>query len=333
MTCFIPRSRTSYKNLNYAFLSFESDEIALEAFNKIYKIKGNRLYWTAPHLQHCYICGDPSHKSQQCTNKKGPNKVKSQYDQLYNKYKPAQYRARAPPPPRDHNFRYENNNPYNNARTNQKDRNNQQRFYQNQQQSRSYADTTRPRDPKNTSMHEHNTSQNNNCNPNNTKNHSSEQQQTKNPQNDEEKFNRIFYILTEVRKDISEVQRKTKNLQDDIDNLRMMYNEVDVRLGNLENLMMDEEPLNPEQTEGPTHNPSLLGLSNQMQDGHDFSDNYDTPCDSKRQRYTPNDPFDHTITSQNEQMHELKEKNKAIESQLNEVLEMLRQVQGSASTQ
>src|SRR3990170_7675202 len=97
MTCFIPRSRTSYKNLNYAFLSFESDEIALEAFNKIYKIKGNRLYWTAPHLQHCYICGDPSHKSQQCTNKKGPNKVKSQYDQLYNKYKPAQYRTRAPP--------------------------------------------------------------------------------------------------------------------------------------------------------------------------------------------------------------------------------------------
>ena len=91
MTFFIPRSRTSYKNLNYAFLSFESDEIALEAFNKIYKIKGNRLYWTAPHLQHCYICGDPSHKSQQYTNKKGPNKVKSQYDQLYNKYKPAQY--------------------------------------------------------------------------------------------------------------------------------------------------------------------------------------------------------------------------------------------------
>ena len=190
-------------------------------------------------------------------------------------------------------------------------------------------------------MHEHNTSPNNNRNTNANKNRSSEQQhndkhqshQTKTPQNDEERFNRIFYILTEVRKDISDVQKKTKSLQDDIDNLRMMYNEVDVRLGNLENLMMDEEPLNPEQTEGPTHNPSLLGPSNQMQDGHDFSDNYDTPRDSKRQRYTPNDPFDHTITSQNEQMHELKEKNKAIESQLNEVLEMLRQVQGSASTQ
>src|SRR3990170_2122874 len=218
MTCFIPRSRTSYKNLNYAFLSFESDEIALEAFNKIYKIKGNRLYWTAPHLQHCYICGDPSHKSQQCTNKKGPNKVKSQYDQLYNKYKPAQYRARAPPLPRDQNFRYENNNPYNNGRTNQKDRNNQQRFYQNQQQSRSYADTTRPRDPKNTSMHEHNTSPNTNRNTNTNRTRPSEQQQndkhqsqqTKTPQNDEERFNRIFHILTEVRKDISEVQLKPK---------------------------------------------------------------------------------------------------------------------------
>src|SRR3989337_2344007 len=341
MTCFIPRSRTSYKNLNYAFLSFESDEIALEAFNKIYKIKGNRLYWTAPHLQHCYICGDPSHKSQQCTNKKGPNKVKSQYDQLYNKYKPAQYRARAPPSSRDQNFRYENTNPHNNARTNQQDRKNQQRFYQNQQQSRSYADTTRPRDPKNISMHEHNTSPNNNRNTNTNRNRSAEQQQndnhqphqTKTPHNDEEKFSRIFHILTEVRKDISDVQKKTKSLQDELDNIRMMYNEVDVRLGNLENLMMDEEPLNPEQNEGPTHNPSLLGPLNQMQDNHDFSNNYDTPRDSKRQRYTPNDPFDHTIISQNEQMHELKEKNKAIESQLNEVLEMLRQVQGSASTQ
>ena len=277
----------------------------------------------------------------QCTNKKGPNKVKSQYDQLYNKYKPAQYRTRAPPPPRDQNFRYENYNPYNNARTNQKDRNNQQRFYQNQQQSRSYADTTRPRDPKNTSMHEHNTSPNINRNTNTNRTRSSEQQQNdkhqsqqnKTPQNDEEKFNRIFYILTEVRKDISEVQCKTKNLQDELDNLRMMYNEVNVRLGNLENLMIDEEPLNPEQTEGPTHNPSLLGPLNQVQDGYNVSDNYDTPRDIKRQRYTPNDPFDHTITSQNEQMHELKEKNKAIESQLNEVLEMLRQVQGSASTQ
>src|SRR3989337_2221148 len=247
MTCFIPRSRTAYKNLNYAFLSFESDEIALEAFNKIYKIKGNRLYWTAPHLSHCYICGDPSHKSQQCTNKKGPNKVKSQYDQLYNKFKPAQYRARAPPPPpRDQNFRYENNNSYNNAHNNQKDKQNQQRFYQNQQQSRSYADTTRQRNPNNTSMHEQPPSRNNNNNNNNIKNHSSEQnrdnnrqsQHTKTPQSDEEKFNRIFHILTEVRKDISEVQRKTKSLQDDINNLRLMYNEVDVRLGNLENLMM-----------------------------------------------------------------------------------------------
>src|SRR3989337_1096592 len=44
------------KAMTCFFLSFESDEITLEAFNKIYKIKGNRLYWTAPHLQHCYIC-------------------------------------------------------------------------------------------------------------------------------------------------------------------------------------------------------------------------------------------------------------------------------------
>src|SRR3990170_1216971 len=254
MTCFIPRSRTSYKNLNYAFLSFESDEIALEAFNKIYKIKGNRLYWTAPHLQHCYICGDPSHKSQQCTNKKGPNKVKSQYDQLYNKFKPAQYRARAPPP--------------------------QQK-----------------------------------------------------PQNNEDRFNRIFYILTEVRKDIAEVQQKTKSIQDELDNLKLMYNEVDIRLGNLESALMDEEPMNQEQGEGPTHNPSLLGQSNQTHDGHDFSDHYNTTRDPKRQRYEPTDPFDHSNNPQHEQMRELQEKNKAIESQLNEVLEMLRQVQGSASTQ
>ena len=190
-------------------------------------------------------------------------------------------------------------------------------------------------------MHKQNTSQNNNRNTNNTKNRSFEQhhndkrqsQQTNTPQNDEERFSRIFHILTEVRKDISEVQRKTKDLQDGIDNLRMMYNEVDVRLGNLENLMMDEEPLNPEQCEGPTYNPNPIGQLNQTQDGHDFSDHYNTPRDSKRQRYTPTDPFDHTITSQNEQMNELKKKNKAIESQLNEVLEMLRQVQGSASTQ
>src|SRR3990170_2119269 len=256
MSCFILRSRTSYKNLNYAFLSFESDEIALEAFNKIYKIKGNRLYWTAPHLQHCYICGDPSHKSQQCTNKKGPNKVKSQYDQLYNKFKPAQYRTRAPPPPRDQNFRYENNNSYNNARTHQKDRSNQQRFYQNQQQSRSYADTTRPRDPKNISMHEHNTSPNINRNTNtNVKNRPNEpkqndqhiSQQPHKPQNNEDRFNRIFYILTEVRKDITEVQQKTKSIQDELDNLKLMYNEVDIRLGNLESALMDEGPMNQEQ--------------------------------------------------------------------------------------
>src|SRR5215208_6444329 len=122
MTCFIPRSRTTYKNLNYAFVAFASDEKALNAFNKNFQIKGNRLYWAAPDSQHCYVCGDPAHKSQHCTNRKMPNKSKAQFDQLYQKYKPAQYRIRAPARPRDQNQRNYNNSQGYSARNNQKNR-------------------------------------------------------------------------------------------------------------------------------------------------------------------------------------------------------------------
>ena len=108
-TCFIPRSRTTYKNLNYAFVAFENDDDALKAFEKIFKIKSNRLYWTIPGQQHCYVCGDPTHKTNGCTNRRTPNASKAQFNNLYERYKPAQYRTRVPPP-RDQTFNYQNDN-------------------------------------------------------------------------------------------------------------------------------------------------------------------------------------------------------------------------------
>ena len=85
----------------------------------------------------------------------------------------------------------------------------------------------------------------------------------------------------------------------------MMYSEIDIRLGNLENLMMDEEPMNPEIGEGPTVNHSTFNPLNQTQDEHDFTDHYNTSHDFKRQRYELSDSFDHTNNPQSIQMREL----------------------------
>jgi hypothetical protein len=341
-SCFIPRSRTSYKNLNYAFVAFDSDENALKAFNKNFKVKGNRLYWAVPSQQHCYVCGDPAHKSQHCSNKRTPNKTKDQYNQLYQKFKPAQYRSRAPPP-RDQEFKYQNDNSYNNTRNNQRNRQNQQRFYQNQQQSRSYADMTKQRNPQNISMHEQSSPRRNNTNNNNNNTNNRPNNDKPNPNitsthhqaplSNEEQFNRIFYVLDQLRKDIIDIKRQTKSLQDDIDNIRMVQKEQDVRLNNLEyridtDYMYEDEPIDNSIEQVIDFNDIQ-----QDQEGHGPTDTpSNNPQITKRRRVETTDP-NNPYASSDAKMKDLQAKNEAIENQLNNVLNVLKQIQGSEPTQ
>src|SRR3989337_769125 len=113
--------------------------------------------------------------------------------------------------------KFQNHNSQNNTRNNQRDRQNQQRFYQNQQQSRSYADMTKQRNPQNVSMHEQSSPRRNNINNNNNNNNNRPNNDKPNPTissthhqaplSNEKQFNRIFYVLNQLRKDITDIKR------------------------------------------------------------------------------------------------------------------------------
>ena len=67
-TCFIPRGRTSYKRLRYAFVSFENEKDYNAALNcKSSILMDNfQLTWAKTDTSTCQICTNPNHKAANC---------------------------------------------------------------------------------------------------------------------------------------------------------------------------------------------------------------------------------------------------------------------------
>src|SRR6266540_1135492 len=93
-SCYIPRNNHTYKNLPLAILSFDCDDRAHVAYEKNFSLKGRKLYWNLPGISNCRTCGNPDHVTKKCPLKQ--QRRSNLYFQLYDKYKPAQYRPRFP---------------------------------------------------------------------------------------------------------------------------------------------------------------------------------------------------------------------------------------------
>src|SRR6266540_3057941 len=93
-SCYIPRHTQSYKNLPIAIFSFDCDDRAHVAYEKNFSLKGRKLYWNFPGIPNCRTCGNPDHVTKKCLFKQ--QRRSNPYSQLYDKYKPAQYRSRFP---------------------------------------------------------------------------------------------------------------------------------------------------------------------------------------------------------------------------------------------
>ena len=63
MVYHIPKSPAIYKNLKFAFLSFESEEMAKKAYDTYYSLKGMHLHWVHPETPLCYLYVAPNHHS------------------------------------------------------------------------------------------------------------------------------------------------------------------------------------------------------------------------------------------------------------------------------
>ncbi|CAB5387589.1 unnamed protein product [Rhizophagus irregularis] len=108
----IPLSLNSYSPKPYAYFTFASEDIKSAAMEISCSFRSIGLTWHQPNevTQLCYVCGrkgcDPS------TCSKGPSRSKrlnrdDKFDQLYSKFKPAQFRTpsrpTSPTPPRGRN--------------------------------------------------------------------------------------------------------------------------------------------------------------------------------------------------------------------------------------
>lgn len=89
---FIPRNPNNYKQLNYAYINFESDKDLAAAAKTEYSYEGNVLYWCADNAKTCHICGNPDHMAAVCTNKKQRSAKDDKLQKLYTKFRPAQHR-------------------------------------------------------------------------------------------------------------------------------------------------------------------------------------------------------------------------------------------------
>src|ERR1043165_1981331 len=95
-TCVIPKSNDlSYRNLKFAYIGFKDEESAQKAYNTYYSLKGMRLHWVHPETPLCFLCAAPNHRSNNCNlNQRKPNRSRDRVDKLYEKFKPAQYKAK-----------------------------------------------------------------------------------------------------------------------------------------------------------------------------------------------------------------------------------------------
>ncbi len=89
-SCYIPRNNKSYQNISIAILSFDCDDWAHVAYEKNFSLKGRKLYWNLLGISNCRTCDNPDHVTKKCPLKQ--QRQPNPYSQLYNKYKPTQYR-------------------------------------------------------------------------------------------------------------------------------------------------------------------------------------------------------------------------------------------------
>ena len=102
-TCYIPKNAKTYRNLPIAILGFDCDDRAHAAYDKNYTFKGRKLYWNVPGIPNCRTCGNPDHVTNQCPHKS--QRPRNSFNQLYDRFKPAQYRSKVTPPPKVNNTR------------------------------------------------------------------------------------------------------------------------------------------------------------------------------------------------------------------------------------
>ncbi len=131
-SCYIPHHNQSYKNLPIAIFSFDCDDRAHVAYDKNFSLKGCKLYWNFLDIPNCRTCGNPDHVTKKCLSKQ--QRRSNPYFQLYDKYKPAQYRPRFPS-----GSHSSQSNPH--SQSINQGRNNTQ----HQSRPSSYADSLRPK--------------------------------------------------------------------------------------------------------------------------------------------------------------------------------------------
>ena len=85
----IPKARSNYRNLQYAFVHFESEKDLLAAVNgDQIMLDDKRLVWTQPDTKLCALCAAPGHDSHSCRKKRAAPQDR-QTQNLYQRFKPA----------------------------------------------------------------------------------------------------------------------------------------------------------------------------------------------------------------------------------------------------
>ena len=93
-SCFIPRQRSSYRPLNYAFLSYANEEDYIAVSKNYYELDGRKLIWGDEKMKTCHACGSPDHIVVNCTEIKRDTKprIDPKLQRLYARYRPAQHK-------------------------------------------------------------------------------------------------------------------------------------------------------------------------------------------------------------------------------------------------
>ena len=98
MTWVVPKARSNYRNLQYAFVHFASEEDLFAAVNGDQIVLDNkRLIWTQPDTKLCAHCAAPGHDSRSCRKKRAAPQDR-QTQNLYQRFKPAQFKNYSAPP-------------------------------------------------------------------------------------------------------------------------------------------------------------------------------------------------------------------------------------------
>src|SRR3954452_15141944 len=97
MTWVIPKARSNYRNLQYAFVHFNSEEDLSAALNgDQIKLDDKKLIWTQPDTKLCAHCAAPGHDFRSCRKKRAAPQDR-QTQNLYQRFKPAQFKNYSAP--------------------------------------------------------------------------------------------------------------------------------------------------------------------------------------------------------------------------------------------